>query len=85
MKALDEYFLIAVFPLLLNRVNVFANFMFNMDRETRQGNRHYAQYEGAFYYKWTTKLAWNCPITRHYSYESQSYIQDASFVGNSSV
>ena len=27
MKALDEYFLVVVFMLLLNRVNVFANFM----------------------------------------------------------
>ena len=27
MKALDEYFLMVVFKLLLNRVNVFANFM----------------------------------------------------------
>ena len=28
MKALDEYFLMAVFTLLLNRVHVFAIFMF---------------------------------------------------------
>ena len=28
MKALDEYFLIMVFMLLLNRVHVFADFMF---------------------------------------------------------
>ena len=34
MKALDEYFLVVVFTLLLNRVNVFAIFMFNSDRET---------------------------------------------------
>ena len=27
MKTLDEYFLVVVFMLLLNRVNVFANFM----------------------------------------------------------
>ena len=26
MKALDEYFLMVVFPLLLNRVHVFVNF-----------------------------------------------------------
>ena len=32
MKALDEHSLMAVFPLLLNRVHVFANFMFNLDR-----------------------------------------------------
>ena len=36
MKALDEYFLMVVFTLLLNTVNVFANFMFNMNRETWQ-------------------------------------------------
>ena len=36
MKALDEHSLMAVFPLLLNRVHVFANFMFNLDRETWQ-------------------------------------------------
>ena len=29
MKALDEYFLMAVFIMLLNRVHVFAIFMFN--------------------------------------------------------
>ena len=33
MKALDEYFLMVVFTLLLNRVHVFAIFMFNLDRE----------------------------------------------------
>ena len=27
MKALDEYFLLVVFMLLLNRVHVFANFV----------------------------------------------------------
>ena len=36
MKALNEYFLIVVFALLLNRVHVFANFMFNLDGETWQ-------------------------------------------------
>ena len=34
MKALDEYFLMVVFTLLLNTVHVFANFMFNLNRET---------------------------------------------------
>ena len=34
MKALDEYFLMVVFMLLLNRVHILANFMFNLDRET---------------------------------------------------
>ena len=29
MKALDEYFLMVVFTLLLNRVHVFANLIFN--------------------------------------------------------
>ena len=29
MKALDEYFLMVVFTLLLNRVHVFASFMFS--------------------------------------------------------
>ena len=33
MKALNKYFLMVVFTLLLNKVNVFANFMFNLDRE----------------------------------------------------
>ena len=32
MKALDEYFLMVVFTLLLNGVHVFANFLFNLDR-----------------------------------------------------
>ena len=36
MKALDEYFLMVVFTLLLNAVHVFANFMFNVNRETWQ-------------------------------------------------
>ena len=36
MKALDEYFLMVVFTLLLNRVHVFANFMLNLDKEIRQ-------------------------------------------------
>ena len=35
MKALDEYFLMVVFMLLLNRVHVFANFIFGQ-RETRE-------------------------------------------------
>ena len=30
MKALDEYFLMVVFMLLLNVVHVFANFMFKL-------------------------------------------------------
>ena len=34
MKALDEYFLMVVFTLLLNRVRVFANFMFKQRNET---------------------------------------------------
>ena len=33
MKALDEYFLMV---LLLNTVHVFANFMFNLNKETWQ-------------------------------------------------
>ena len=36
MKALDEYFLMVVFTLLLNRVHVFTISMFNLDRETPQ-------------------------------------------------
>ena len=36
MKALNEDFLMVVLTLLLNRVCVFANFMFNLDRETWQ-------------------------------------------------
>ena len=36
MKALHEYFLMVVFTLLLNRVRVFANVMFNLNRETWQ-------------------------------------------------
>ena len=36
MKALDEYFLMVVFSLLLNRLHVFANFIFNLNRETWQ-------------------------------------------------
>ena len=36
MKALDEYFLMVLVTLFLNRVHVFAIFMFNLDRETWQ-------------------------------------------------
>ena len=36
MKAINEYFLNVVFPLLLNTVHAFANFMFNIKRETWQ-------------------------------------------------
>ena len=36
MKALDEYFLMVVFPLVLNRVHVFAKFVFNLDRKAWQ-------------------------------------------------
>ena len=36
MKALNEDFLMVVFKLLLNRLNVFAIFMFDLDRETWQ-------------------------------------------------
>ena len=35
-KALDEYFLMVVFTLLLKRVHVFAIFMLNLDRESWQ-------------------------------------------------
>ena len=33
MKALDEYFLVEVFTLLLNRFHVFANFKLNLNRD----------------------------------------------------
>ena len=33
MKALDDYFLMVVLTLLLNRAHVFANFVFNLNRE----------------------------------------------------
>ena len=36
MKALDEYFLMVVSTLLLNKVYVFANFMLNFESETWQ-------------------------------------------------
>ena len=36
MKALDEYFLMVVFILLLNQVHVFAILMFNLDQKTWQ-------------------------------------------------
>ena len=36
MKALDEYFLMVVFTLLLSRGHVLAIFMFNLDRERWQ-------------------------------------------------
>ena len=36
MKALNEYILMVVFTLLLNKVHVFANFVFNFNRETWQ-------------------------------------------------
>ena len=33
IKALDEYFLMVVFTLLLNNVDVLANFMFNLQSQ----------------------------------------------------
>ena len=39
MKALNEYFLMVVFTLLLNRVHVFAIFMFNFDRKKHGSQR----------------------------------------------
>ena len=33
MKALNEYFLLVVFTLFLNRLFVFAIFMFNLDKK----------------------------------------------------
>ena len=36
MKALDEYFLMVVFTLMLNGVYVFVNCIFNLNRETWQ-------------------------------------------------
>ena len=36
MKALDEYFSTVVLILLLDKVHVFANFMFNLDILTWQ-------------------------------------------------
>ena len=36
MKALDEYFLMVLLTLLLNRVHAFAIFMLNFDRKTWQ-------------------------------------------------
>ena len=38
MKALDEYFLMVVFTLLLNRLQVSAYFIFNLDREEKHDN-----------------------------------------------
>ena len=38
MKALNEYFLMAVFTLLLSRVHICANCMFNLNRETSVRN-----------------------------------------------
>ena len=37
MKVLDEYFLMVVFTVLLDRDCLFAIFMFNLDKETWQG------------------------------------------------
>ena len=36
IKALNEYFLMVVFMLLLKGVHVFANFMFNLNRQKLQ-------------------------------------------------
>ena len=41
MKALDEYFLMVVFTLLLNRVHVFAIFMFHLDMAVKTLKRGY--------------------------------------------
>ena len=35
MKALNEFFLMVVFTLFLDKVHVFANFTFNLDGETQ--------------------------------------------------
>ena len=39
MKALDEFFLLVVFTLLLNGVRVFAIFMFNLKTEKHGSER----------------------------------------------
>ena len=39
MKALDEFFLLVVFTLLLNGVRVFAIFMFNLKAEKHGSDR----------------------------------------------
>ena len=39
MKALDEYILMVVFTLLLNRVHVFANFMSNLNSELKHDSK----------------------------------------------
>ena len=37
MKSLDEYFLMAVFMSLVNRIRVFVNVVFNLNREAVKG------------------------------------------------
>ena len=41
MKALDEYFLMVVFTLLLNRVHVFADFVFGQ-RQNSERDKEYS-------------------------------------------
>ena len=38
MKALNEFFLMVVLTLLLNKIHVFVNFLFHLKRETSDWN-----------------------------------------------
>ena len=53
MKALDEYFLVVVFTLLLNKVHVFTNFIFNLNRDTSDHSHFSAGHRECF-------CSWSC-------------------------
>ena len=67
MKALDEYFLMVVFMLLLNRVHVFANVMFNLEKHgSEKVNCDVAQK------RWTHHLRSHLPKARSDTYSDSS-------------
>ena len=64
MKALDEYFLVVVFTLLLNRVHVSANSVFNLNRE-RVNNRPGCHYHNLVHAKYHFIISSLCLVIVH--------------------
>ena len=62
MKALDEYFLSVAFTLLLNRVNVFANFMFSWTEQHGSERVRYHLYSITIQLTTTQYLRWSAGL-----------------------
>ena len=61
MKALYEHFLMVMFTLLLNRVHVFANFMFHLNTAVERVNKLVANCPTTFYRKLVFYCSPGCP------------------------